>query len=670
VDPRPERRGIGTNTSYRPDIQGLRGIAVLLVVLFHAGVGPRAGFLGVDVFFVISGVVIGQRLFDELSGTGTIRLRSFYGRRVRRLLPAMALFTVVTAVGTALVLSPFGPQQFALRTGAAATVLIGNVHLYRHTGYFDGSAERNPFLHTWSLSVEEQFYLVLPAVLALVWVVGRRVVPRRSQRSVTAAVVALVAVWSFGLAWVLTAGSATFGAEAPERLAFFAMPARIWEFAAGVLLALGLRSWRRPPVLTAAVLGAGGLLAVLVASVVLDPDAPHPAGWALVTVAGTTALIGAGGHGSPVDRLLSSRPLVWLGDVSYGWYLWHWPLIVFARLRWPDSTTALVVAAVVSLIPTVLSYRFVERPIRFEPRWVGGRTVALAAGCVLVPLVVVGSLNWGASGRWGLEEPAGWYDNPPGFDAGCHLINRDAVNTPPGEDCRFGPADAPGTVMVVGDQSADGLTPAIVEAAGSAGLATLQWSRAGCPFLDGRAPLHYERCAEWQAQVRQVIDAEEPVLVVIANQSVDYTDDLVFTVPDGPQRSGASAVDSYRDGLAAALDELAEAGVPVVVVSAVPDFGDRFPRGRLSVLDPEPAVPELAVTEVDRWRAEALRVEREVTGAHDRLELVDPVPVLCSAVCTPVRDGEWLYLGPVNLTNAGSRLLTDELERVIAGLLG
>src|SRR5690606_5645755 len=131
-------------------------------------------FLGVDVFFVISGFVIGRRLDAERARTGSVRLRSFYARRVRRLLPAMAVVLIVTAVLTSLVLSPFGPQQLAFGTAASAAVFGANVHLYRHTGYFDTSAETNPFLHTWSLSVEEQLYLVLPALVVLVWRAGAR----------------------------------------------------------------------------------------------------------------------------------------------------------------------------------------------------------------------------------------------------------------------------------------------------------------------------------------------------------------------------------------------------------------------------------------------------------------------------------------------------------------
>jgi peptidoglycan/LPS O-acetylase OafA/YrhL len=664
---------------FRYDIQGLRAVAVVLVVLFHAEVGPRAGFLGVDIFFVISGFVIGQRLFGELASTGGIRLRTFYARRVRRLLPAMALFTVVTAVGTVLLLSPFGPQQFALTTGLAATVLVANIHLYRHTGYFDGSAELNPYLHTWSLSVEEQFYLALPAFLGLVWFLTNRSARRASdgRRSVTTvATAALVAVSlvSLALSWTLTAGWATFGAEAPERLAFFAMPTRIWEFAAGVLLAIHWRRLIPLPAPARAAAGGLGLLAVIAASVLLDPLAPHPAGWAVVTVIGTVLVIATGGSSSPLDRMLTWKPLVAIGDLSYGWYLWHWPAIVFARVLWPETPFALPAAALVSIVPTVLSYRLVERRFRYGQRWVGRPTVVVAASCIVVPLVLLGGLRWSSQDHWGLAEPEGWNDRPPGLDRQCLLINRDFLNPWSEDRCSWSPTSPTGDVLVLGDENSDNVTPAVIRVADALNLRTLQRSRVGCPLLAGRAPVHYERCAEWQDAALEMIEQYRPAAVVIANQSPQYTtspaSDTALATSDGDRPRGPEqAVEDWEAALDRLLVWLGERGVPAVVVAAVPEY-DHFPRTRLSPLNPNPRIPTLDRSGVERHRAAVLAAERSTVDRHDHAVLVDPVPVLCREVCAPIRDGQWLHLGPASLTNAGSHLLEEEIGRALRSVTG
>ncbi|MCZ7629309.1 MAG: acyltransferase [Microthrixaceae bacterium] len=404
---------VSAGGAHRRDIQGLRGVAVLLVVAFHARIGPRGGFVGVDVFLVISGFVIGRGLIDERIRTGTVRLRSFYARRVRRLLPAMAVFTVTTAIVGALVLSPFGDQQRVLSTGMAATVFLANVQLYRTTGYFDGSADRNPFLHTWSLSLEEQFYALLPLALMFTWWLARCRGDRRNpttNRPFGAREVALVAVVGLGamslvLSILLTSGLVGFALEAPQRLVFFSMPTRIWQFSAGVVLAVtGLPSGR-VGTRTAGIVGLGALMALLGVAVVVDPLAPHMSLWTVLVVAAAVVVIMTATPDGPGTRLLSSPPLVWVGDRSYGWYLWHWPFVVFAGVLWPDRPGVLVLAAVVSLAPTELSYRFVERRFRFGAQWVGPRTVGLAAVCILVPLLVLVDFAWPPTGAWGSRSP-------------------------------------------------------------------------------------------------------------------------------------------------------------------------------------------------------------------------------------------------------------------------
>ena len=682
---------------HRADVQGLRAVAVLLVVAFHVGGSPvaqtrsgstwalaRSGFVGVDVFFVISGFVITALLLRGVDRGEGIPFRDFYARRARRIMPALALMTVPVLVACVVVLDPFGAQQFAARTGLAANAFVANVYLYRHTGYFDASAASNPFLHTWALSGEEQTYRVLPAALAVtLWWDRRR---RRSHHApgadgsqrtpvrataATVAVTAAVAVASFLLAMALHGGRQPFGVEAPERLAFLAAPTRWWEFAAGALVALALRAGRRPGRTASAVLGLGGLGVVVASGMLIDPGGTWPSAWALAPVLGTAAVILAG-PGGPTARVLAVRPLTWLGDRSYAWYLWHWPAIVLAVALWPTTPWVPAVAAVTSLLPAWASYRWVEQPIRVAPGIVGRRAVLLAGGCVSVVVVTAGAVLLGSRGGWGLEEADGWYDMPNGRNVGCHQFNRDASGDWPAGVCTTpAPGDRdPGgrdTVLVLGDLQADGVAPATVRAAGSLGFRTAQWSRSGCPFLT-RAPVHADRCAEWQQQAWDLVERLRPAAVVLSADEAAYTTDAPpeeeLAGPDGGHPGSTSAaVRSWAASLDATLERLRRLGVGAVVVGGAPDLGPSFPRDRQSLLRPDPPLPEVDLEAARRRRAGVWAAQQAVVGRADAAALVDPLPLLCTPRCDAVVDGRWRFHERNQLTNVGSDVLTAEIRR-------
>jgi peptidoglycan/LPS O-acetylase OafA/YrhL len=359
----------------RLDVQGLRAVAVLSVVAYHAGLPVPGGFVGVDVFFVISGFVITAMLRREWETTGRISLGAFYKRRFKRLTPALAVVVGVTAVTAGLVMSPLGPQQRVSETGLGAMALIANWVIASTTGgYFDAPAAANPLLHTWSLSVEEQFYLVFPALLALGWFVAAR---RPARRHTATIFVTLLGLGSFGIALVGVnplVHSWLFG--------FYSPLTRAWEFAVGALLALvTVKSVRG--------LAAAGALLLAASFFLIDDRTTFPGLWTLLPVAATALLI----VGRP--RALTLRPLVQVGDWSYSIYLWHWPLIVLATtFGW--SRTA---AAALSFLPAVASFRWVERPLRSSqlPR---RRFALLVAAVVMSPLIVDGALGAVAADVW------------------------------------------------------------------------------------------------------------------------------------------------------------------------------------------------------------------------------------------------------------------------------
>lgn len=396
----------------RLDIQGLRAVAVLMIIAYHAGLPIPGGFVSLDVFFVISGFVITAMLRREWLKHGRIRLGTFYLRRFKRLTPALALVVAVTMPVAALILSPFDTQPAAAKTGIGAMLLVANIVIIGATGeYFDPPAERNPLLHTWSLSVEEQFYLVFPMMMIVAWLLVRGGRLRRAP----IIVVGTVAFASLGLAVAESAGL-----DIPSispLLGYYGPLTRAWEFAAGALLFLVAGRLRAVRSAAAGWLAGAGAGMIIVPCWLISESTPYPGPWTLAPVLGTLLLIHAGTSATnPVTRALTVRPLVTIGDWSYSIYLWHWPFIVFAVYLWPESGFAPLIAAVLAFLPAIASFHFLERPLRDLRPFAGRRRAGVIATVLLVPIVLSGTLGWAATSRWAPELKSA--DGPTGVHEG------------------------------------------------------------------------------------------------------------------------------------------------------------------------------------------------------------------------------------------------------------
>ena len=625
---------------YRPDVDGLRAVAIAAVVVYHAfPAAVRGGFTGVDVFFVISGYLISQiiwRGLDERSFT----LAWFYGRRVLRLFPALVLVLAGTlAAGRWL----FLPDAYATlgKDIAGAATFASNLVLWQDAGYFTENAALRPLTHLWSLAVEEQFYLVFPLLL---------IAAHRSWR-LTGALLGVLAATSF------TWNVATVGAD--PAAAFYLLPARFWELALGALLAYVQLS--RSPALTprlrdAASLAGLGLL--LLAAFGLTSSSLFPGWWALAPTLAAVLLIGAGPDALLNRRVLASGPFVLLGRISYPLYLWHFPLLVLARVQWGASLSvgATIAVVAVSVALAYGTYRLVELPAR-RLAGRGRRPAALVA-----PLAAVGCaglavfFSAGLPGRLPVELQQ---LSTVAFDYK-HAYRESRCFLQPWQGARaFRPdcvdAGSGKLLLLWGDSHAAHLYPGLAPAARKRGFRIAQRTASACPplldYRSGERPKCHEINAAALATAREL----RPTTVVLSAQWEKYPS---------------------LDGLRATVAALRRLGVPeIVVVGPSPNWPngvaqalfrevkrgglDRFPTRLKRELSPAPA-------RADR-RLRPLAHELGVT-------YIAPLDVLCNddGCLARVEDrGEQLaFWDPSHFTAAGSswfvEAVADDLLRGVS----
>lgn len=468
--------------SYRPDIDGLRAIAVLVVIAFHIGIYRlHGGFIGVDVFFVISGFLICSLIYGDLEG-GRFSLARFYERRIRRILPALLVVLATTTIAAAFVLLPARLEDYA-RSLAAAALSFSNVHFWQTAGYFDAPAEVRPLLHTWSLAVEEQFYLVFPLLMALLHRFGRRVV---IATLATLGAVSL-AVSVFGVYW-------------GDRSAAFYLPfGRAWELMLGALIALDAAPRLRG--LWAHGASIAGLALIAGSALWMSSTSPFPGLGALPACLGAALVIAAGRGGEGVvARVLAWRPVVFIGLISYSLYLWHWPIIVLVKEatlepRLSHLQQAEVLAACVAL--SLFSWALVERPMRRAPAPRGLVFGAAGAGTLAVvaaAFTVMAGRGWPERLPGHAAQTASYvgYTDPANFRTGvCFIDSRHDTAIFRASVClRQAPNEQ--TVVLMGDSHAAHLWRALANEMPHANV--LQATASGCRPTVAQADWAAARC--------------------------------------------------------------------------------------------------------------------------------------------------------------------------------
>lgn len=697
-------------SSYRPDLEGLRGVAILLVLLAHVRIpGAEAGFVGVDVFFVLSGFLITGLLVNERERTGRIGLGQFYARRARRILPAAVLVLASTLLAAALVLSPLDLRRIA-DDGLAASLSLANMrYAVDATDYF-APVDTSPMLHFWSLAVEEQFYLLWPILLLTV-------ARLRRPRLAMAALATAVLVGSFVLCVAMTDFAGAW--------AYFSLPTRAWQLAAGGLLALGAPLLGRVPHTVAAAVGWMGAALLGASLVAIGPTTSYPGLASLLPTLGAVGLIASGGVlGSPGWLALARAPLRWLGRISYSLYLWHWPILILGPVALGvgvavddgtgDDLAVRVGLVGIAVVLAAATWAFVEEPFRrgrLVPRG-RGRGLALAGAAALS--LVLGSTAIGAVGDRELAtvdaaappssasvSVAGPEDEPPapstldrpvvpqpGVPAltdpspaprpeariegalpsdltpslggarndddplradGCGLSL--AGSKPPA--CFYGDKDGTVTVALVGDSHAAHWFPAIELLARQRGWRLVPFTKFSCVFVDmriwsPRLKREYTECEVWRERVVDRLVALRPDLVIVASaQELP----VVVDSDDDPELQGAAV---------ARLIKRVPGAVAIIVDTP------RSDHDVPACLAKHPKAIERCTTTRSAafgWRYRLREAEAaRLSGAT----LVDLSAVTCPTdPCPPVIGSMLVYRDHHHLTATFVRSLVDELEAAL-----
>ncbi|GAB3604693.1 acyltransferase family protein [Conyzicola nivalis] len=669
-------------TPKRGDIQGLRAVAVVAVVVYHyfPAVIP-GGFVGVDVFFVISGFLITLLLIKEIDLTGRISMRSFYARRLRRLLPASLTVTAAT-VGAALVL--FGPLQKAnvLEDAAWSTAYLANFHLAQSPDGYFANSDPSLFMHFWSLAVEEQYYLVWPAVLLVVALLAKR-----RWRLVAPVVLASALVVSLGASVALTASGSND--------AYYSLGTRAWELAIGGAVAfLVFLVKRQPSAVVTSVAAAIGIVAIFSSALIFSDLTPFPSWTAAVPTVGTALVIWAGSyHHEGIASGLGVPPLRFIGDISYSLYLWHWPVLTFGVAIVGFSNPAKLALLAVSALLSVATYYGIERRgarlgISLPPARVV--VIGIASTLTVVLSLIAATASFPTTGgpavavggpvrvSAAVHESTIVFDKPvdivsPGWlpqnvEPTLEALPADLADVFLGcmgitaATCVGGDPNGDTTVVLAGDSQAGHWWPAGDQAARENGWKLFGVAKSGCPLAEVPVTATQEEvespgCSVWRSEAVARIEAIDPDLILFANRGYGYG-------VEDPLNMSDSEISEWEVGVSPIARSLASIA-PLVYFGRFPesadDIGDCLYRNLKSVDNCATPI-DIALPPADR--------ERDIaTAASVDAVYFDPSTLVCTDVCPVVDRNRIIYRDSGHFNASYSQRLSPAFAAIVASTL-
>jgi len=645
-----------TEGKYRSDIEGLRAISVLFVIASHADVPWfDGGFIGVDIFFVISGYLITSLLLKDINSSGTVSFSRFYAGRLRRLLPALAFMILITSLVSLALLSPYEhiPQA---ATGGYAVLWLSNFHFsFEELRYFDPSADENVYLHTWSLGVEEQFYLVWP--LLILSIVGAwKWQGRQNNVQRLVLIMAIMTVLGLMLSVFLSYYMPTLG--------FYLMPSRAWQFSLGALAFLwpvwvginnpGITGVVLPELWQRVVRWGGwlGFISIFLAVFLINPDMTYPGCWSLIPSLGGALILmgGAVTSRSVVSQVLSLTPLVWIGRISYSWYLWHWSILVLGDRIFPDSQMIEKwVLVLVSLFFAIFSYFVVEAPVRKNKKLTAKPALTLAIAFLIMGLIYALSSAWESAAKEWIELPEQHifsqvhFDLPVTYTMGCDQWYRSSEL----KFCIFGDVNAKHTAVLMGDSIGTQWSPALAQRYVKKNWRFIVFTKSSCPMIDEvffyrRIGREYTECSIWRNTAVDWIKNNRPDIVFMGSALPRFTEN------------------QWTEGSARILSEISDSVSDIYIIRAAPalNFDGPYclsqqqwrqkwlPQGFQLLSDCSSKYMSHYSDQVHKWLL--LAADR-----FDNVRVVDMNPVICPQNhCNAFRDGRAIYRDAMHLSKS------------------
>ncbi|AZP52375.1 acyltransferase [Rahnella aquatilis] len=553
---------VSTSHRYRSDIDGLRALAILLVVLYHSGVTLfSGGFIGVDIFFVISGFLIGGIISKEFHNS-TFSYYNFYARRIKRIAPALLTMLLLCSIFSYYFLSPLELIDFA-KYSVATILSVPNIALWKGMDYFSTNSDLNPLLMTWSLGVEEQFYIFLPLIFSLC--IARRI------KLFTATI--FITIVSFLLCLYIT--------NIKPSPAFYLLPTRAWEMGVGVAIALkqneiyniGFIKKNKPLCFLI------GTILVLSCSIFLDNNTLFPGFIAVLPVLGASLIIIGESRASNV--FLSNKPMVYIGIVSYSWYLWHWPFLSFTRMAYnghPPVTITLFVSTL-ALILSYFSYKLVEVPFR-KPMKASNKKIVLiyiSTVSIFITPLILSMLFGGLKYRVNNEIIVSEKNRLISISDKCLVANTQSL--PDSSDCI--PNKDSESVALVGDSHAAALRGGVDIYAKNNNMSVYQLTKSSCPFLVDtpryikRIPEHAELCNNFNKNVIKELIDNKKIKVVIMSAYWDAgisLNDTEFGYHEYKNQNSDNNITALQKGLSKTIEILRNNGKKIIIVEDVPYF--------------------------------------------------------------------------------------------------
>jgi len=642
-------------SEYRSDIDGLRAIAVILVVIFHAGFSfIPGGFVGVDVFFVISGFLITGIIHKELENN-RFSFAHFYKRRIRRLMPALFAVIMITSLFAVFILLPSDLASYG-KSVISVVLSMSNFYFWRENGgYFGGNVQEVLLLHTWSLSVEEQYYLLWPLFLVMT---AKYLKHKFYLWTLAAITVASV----FFSQWV---SEITFGA------AYYLLPTRAFELLIGSLLAL---SWNRLPLLSPFllnVLSALGLGLILGAAIILNESSNFPGFNALIPTIGTALLLYTGRSNKPlVNRLLSLSPIVWLGLTSYSLYLWHWPIVVFIRyIGFELTATVSSLIVITSVLTGWLSWKFVETPFRYAGK---SEFKVTFQKLYLAPTVAAIAMGLGITMTNGLSErfdseiirmEKAVASKPVLLREGCHSPSRSSKSMP-NENCQLGYSENPkASALLIGDSHSNHLTGFMSELAVNSNMSLMDYTLDECvPIFDlkwGHNPHYSKVCKERNDFIQDYIQQKKFDYVLLAGYWPTLNGYSYVYTDDDRHINKSEFLDLLISKLRYTIEKVEQTGAKAVLIKDIAPNGHKSPKCEIKKrLFNDELNCNIKMAKVDKRDSMINEVFAMLAKNYPSLILIDPKEAMCDKeYCYSFLNNTPLFLDKSHLNDMGSHVL-------------